>query len=98
FDYSILSLHDALPILKRFVIRRLFGIGFFKTYRAVFGWLIATTFAFAILSLMLNRIQERFAPLTMGRTDHYLQMIILCLAVIEVDRKSTRLNSSHVKS
>jgi len=69
---------------KRFVIRRLFGIGFFKTYRAVFGWLIATTFAFAILSLMLNRIQERFAPLTMGRTDHYLQMIILCLAVIEV--------------
>ena len=69
---------------KRFVVRRLFGIRFFKTYQLVFGWLIVTTTAFAILSLMINRIQERFSPPTMGQTDLYLLIFILSLIVIEI--------------
>ncbi len=66
---------------KRFVVQRLFGIGFFMTYRRVFIWWLVTSFAFVVLSFAIDRILGlRWIT---GITDPHVLLVIFSLLSLE---------------
>ncbi|QKG84707.1 DUF1430 domain-containing protein [Kroppenstedtia pulmonis] len=75
---------------KRFVINRLFGIGFFKTYQSVFGWWVVTSIAFVLLSYGVDQVENFLSDDTMDLrlitdiTDPHFLMIIFSLLGIEI--------------
>lgn len=69
---------------KRLVVSRLFGVGFFRTYRSVFRWWVITTTAFIVLSYVLDWGEDPPFRLITGITDPHFWMIILSLLIIEI--------------
>ncbi|OYD09036.1 DUF1430 domain-containing protein [Paludifilum halophilum] len=69
---------------KRLVVNRLFGIGFFKTYRSVFGWWAVTSITFIMLSFMADQAENPRFQLINGITDSHFWMIVLSLIGIEI--------------
>ncbi|WP_425412208.1 DUF1430 domain-containing protein [Melghirimyces thermohalophilus] len=66
---------------KRFVVQRLFGIGFFMTYRRVFIWWLVTSVAFVVLSFAIDRILGlRWIT---GITDPHVLLVIFSLLSLE---------------
>lgn len=69
---------------QRFVVHRLFGIGFFKTYRPVFSWWALTSMAFVLLSFAKDRIEEPEFRMITGITDPHFLILVLSLFAIEI--------------
>ncbi|MFB7640455.1 hypothetical protein [Peribacillus butanolivorans] len=71
---------------KRLVIKRLFGIGFIKTYQSVFVWMIITSGAYVIISFLMNQTQNHPTDkqLIKGIMDPHFLVIILSLLCIEL--------------
>lgn len=70
---------------KRLVIKRLFGIGFFKTYQSVFVWLVVTSGVYVVISFLINQTQNHpmDKQLIKGIMDPHFMIIILILLCIE---------------
>src|SRR5690606_42156677 len=91
-----LSLHDALPILFciSYAIQAFFGDPFFYTLtllRVSFEWGTRLEYLFAEASLlMLILLFSQWYP-------KFSKRVLTSVFAVTVDRKSTRLNSSHVK-
>ncbi|MFD1396900.1 hypothetical protein ACFQ5F_13215 [Kroppenstedtia eburnea] len=69
---------------QRFVVHRLFGIGFFKTYRPVFSWWALTSMAFVLLSFAKDRMEDPHFRMITGITDPHFLMIVLSLFAMEI--------------
>lgn len=66
---------------KLFVVKRLFGVGFFRTFQSYFGWLAITFITFIVLSFIMDQTQA--FQLINGITDPYFLMIVFSLLCIE---------------
>ncbi|GGA49565.1 hypothetical protein GCM10007416_23320 [Kroppenstedtia guangzhouensis] len=67
---------------QRFVVHRLFGIGFFRTYRTYFRWLIITWIALVVLGWVVNQVLG--LGLVQGITDPRFPMVVLSFLGIEL--------------
>ncbi|QKG83622.1 DUF1430 domain-containing protein [Kroppenstedtia pulmonis] len=67
---------------KRFVVHRLFGIGFFKTYQTYFRWLIITWIALVALGFVVNEVLA--LGLVQGIMDPKIPAVVLTLLGIEL--------------
>src|SRR5690606_41445979 len=92
--FSSVSLHDALPI---YVVQQQVGIGANQLVGQLrFGGVDVGGELRCVAALAAGTVEQRLAGEHLGRIDiaasRYAQV-----AGVEQDRKSTRLNSSHVK-
>lgn len=71
---------------KRLIIKRLFGIGFFKTYQLIFVWLIVTFSMYVFISFFINKTQNHplDKQLIERIMDPHFMITILSLLSIEV--------------
>ncbi len=71
---------------KIFVIKRLFGIGFTKTYQLILVWLIATFGVYFFISFYMNQTQNHplEKPLISGIMDPHFIVITVSLLCIEI--------------
>src|SRR5690606_41239125 len=88
-----LSLHDALPISSAYLTIRIFRHGF-ASIRFVYWVLMALIALHLVFGIIANQVQAGTIIIG-GRM--YLRTIPFFLLALAIDRKSTRLNSSHVK-
>src|SRR5690606_41286475 len=90
-ELSTLSLHDALPISLA-----VFGVVYMVLVREPIVELPRTTVAQTFRSLVFNPARHPdFALVWVGKL--FMQIALAFLTTYQLDRKSTRLNSSHVK-
>jgi putative ABC transport system permease protein len=68
---------------NRLVINRLFGIGFFRTYRIVFGWWGLTTLLMIILGYGIDQSQEPPFQMINGITDTNFLIVVFSLLGLE---------------
>ncbi|WP_258840159.1 hypothetical protein [Mechercharimyces sp. CAU 1602] len=69
---------------KRLVVKRIFGIGFYKTYCSAFSWLIFTSILFILFSRLMDLAQPPMLQSIHGVMNINFLVIILILLGIEV--------------
>ncbi|MDR6226658.1 DUF1430 domain-containing protein [Desmospora profundinema] len=69
---------------KRLVVNRLFGIGYFRTYRSVFIWWTVTSIAFVVLSYVADQAEDPRFQLISGITDPHFWILVASLLGIEI--------------
>ena len=67
---------------KLLVVKRLFGIGFFKTYQSYFSWFAITSITFMVVSFIVDQTQD--FQLINGVTDPHFLLIVFSLLCIEI--------------
>lgn len=71
---------------KEFIVKRLFGIGFFKTYRSVLGWFLITSVAVMMITLFWDQIKgmPEYMWRISGITDPHFLASVLILFGLEI--------------
>jgi bacteriocin-associated integral membrane protein len=67
---------------KQFIVKRLFGIGFVRTYQSIFRWFFITSFLFIVISILLD-IANVLTPnsLIEGAFIEFLLIVGMLLAI-----------------